>query len=70
MCVGQVGSQPQAEATKLPSSLRVVEKTAFTPRDTAEDEVTPYVVRGPFKETESFQMAGLRQGWPRLCFLD
>lgn len=39
VCVGQVGSQPQPEMTQLPSWVRVVEKTAFSPRDTAEDVV-------------------------------
>jgi len=39
LCVGQVGSQRSAEATKLPSWMRVAEKTAFAPRDTAEDVV-------------------------------
>jgi hypothetical protein len=39
VCVGQVGAQPQAEVTKSPSWVRVAEKTAFSPRDTAEDVV-------------------------------
>lgn len=39
LCVGQVGSPSQAEAAKLPSWMRVAEKTAFSPRDTAEDVV-------------------------------
>ena len=39
-CVGQVGEQPQTEATtKSPSWVRVVEKAPFSPRDTAEDVV-------------------------------
>jgi hypothetical protein len=37
--VAQVGLQPQAEVPKLPSWARVTEKTAFSPRDTAEDVV-------------------------------
>ena len=39
VCVGEAGSQPQAEATESPSWVRVVEKAAFSPRDTAEDVV-------------------------------
>ena len=39
-CVGQVGTQPQAEVVnKSLSWVRVVEKAAFSPRDTAEDVV-------------------------------
>ena len=37
---GQIGAQPQVEATtKAPPWVRVVEKAAFSPRDTAEDVV-------------------------------
>jgi len=35
----QVGSQPQADTPKPPSWMRVAEKAAFSPRDTAEDMV-------------------------------
>jgi hypothetical protein len=39
-CLGQLGAQPEAEATtKSPSWVRVVEKAPFSPRDTAEGVV-------------------------------